>query len=106
MHMNWPQFVSRTNWIAFISGFLSFAWWESVRPHRPLASHAGKRWSKHGVLLIVGSALTAALFRMSPVMLALAFSGNRFGLLNRPWMPRAIAYALTFLALDFTRYGA
>lgn len=105
MHLPWPQLESRAYWIAFIGGFLAFAWWESVRPHRPLASHAGKRWSKHGVLLIVGSALTAALFRMSPVMLALAFSGSRFGLLNRSWMPRAASYGITFLALDFMRYG-
>ena len=105
MLLPWPQLESRAYWIAFIGGFLAFAWWESARPHRPLASNAGQRWSRHGLLLIIGSALTAALFRISPVMLALAFSGNRFGLLNRLWMPRAIAYALTFLALDFTRYG-
>jgi sterol desaturase/sphingolipid hydroxylase (fatty acid hydroxylase superfamily) len=105
MVLPWPQLENRAYWIALVVGFLAFACWESVRPHRPLASHAGQRWSKHGLLLIVGSILTAALFRMSPVMLALACSGSRFGLLNRPWMPRAAAYALTFLALDFTRYS-
>jgi sterol desaturase/sphingolipid hydroxylase (fatty acid hydroxylase superfamily) len=105
MSLPWPQLENRIYWIVLVCGFLAFAWWESVRPHRPLASHAAQRWSKHGLLLIVGSLVTAPIFRLSPVMLALAFSGSRFGLLNRPWLPRATAYALTFMALDFTRYG-
>ena len=84
--------------------FLGCAIWESFRPKRDF-SGTGRRWGKHGILLIICTVASVALYRISPVVMALNVTGSRFGLLNRSWLPFAVRCVIAILALDLVRYS-
>src|SRR6478672_10911995 len=81
-------FQSTTYWIAFVGAFLAVAVWESFQPKRPLVS----------------TLLVKVVLRVSPVVVATAVAGSRWGILNRPWLPFAVRCAATLLLLDLTNY--
>ena len=85
--MPWERIESYSYWILFAATFLGVAVWESFRPRRELSSAPERRWGKHGLVLIVGTVISVALYRASPVVVAMAFAGSRYGLLNKPWIP-------------------
>lgn len=101
--MPWIRIESAAYWICFVAAFLACAVWESVRPNRE-AKATERRWGKHGVILILCTAATVALYRISPVVMAANVSGSRYGLLNKPWLPYFLRCALAILVLDLTRY--
>lgn len=85
--------------------FLGVAVWESFRPKRQLSAVPERRWGRHGVVLIVCTIISVGLYRVSPVIVAMAFAGSRFGLLNKPWLPFAGRCILAILLLDFVKYA-
>jgi sterol desaturase/sphingolipid hydroxylase (fatty acid hydroxylase superfamily) len=97
-------FQSTTYWIAFVGAFLAVAVWESFQPKRPLSGPAERRWGSHAVLLLVSTLLVKVVLRVSPVVVATAVAGSRWGILNRPWLPFAVRCAATLLLLDLTNY--
>ena len=103
--MPWVRIESVGYWLLFAASFLGVAIWESFRPKSNLLVRAERRWSRHGVLLLIGTVISVGLYRASPVMLAAAVAGNRFGLLNKPWLPFAARCILTVLVLDLVRYA-
>ena len=88
----------------FVVAFLACAIWESFRPKRNF-SGTERRWGKHGILLIICTVASVALYRISPVVMALNVNGSRFGLLNRSWLPFAVRCVIAILALDLVRYS-
>jgi hypothetical protein len=46
-----------------------------------------------------------AAFRITPVLMAVAFADSRFGVLNREWIPFVIRFAATLLVLDLLNYA-
>jgi sterol desaturase/sphingolipid hydroxylase (fatty acid hydroxylase superfamily) len=103
--MTWLHLAARTYWLVFGAAFLGVAVWESRSPARPLSMREERRWGRHAAMMALGFALTLALFRISPVVMALAVADSRLGVLNTPWLPVAARWALAILALDLVRYG-
>jgi len=54
--------------------------------------------------LILCTLATMVLYRISPVVMAANFSGSKFGLLNKPWIPLVVRCVVAILALDLVRY--
>lgn len=105
MVVQWIRIESIAYWVAVVLAFLGGAIWESFRPNRELSATAERRWGKHAVLFLVCSAISMALYRVSPVVTALAVSGRSFGVLNQPWLPFAARCVLAVLVLDFVKYS-
>ena len=101
----WVHLESYAYWTVLAASFLGVAVWESFRPNRDLLTPAGSRWGRHGFLMVICTVLSVGLYRASPVFMALAFAGNRFGLLNRAWLPLGIRLVLGVLLLDLMRYA-
>jgi sterol desaturase/sphingolipid hydroxylase (fatty acid hydroxylase superfamily) len=95
----------RAYWSLFTAAFIGIAIWESVRPKRKLTGAVERRWGSHAILMIAGTLVGVLVYRISPVILAAAVSGSRFGLLNRPALPFAVRCLLAILALDLTKYA-
>ena len=102
--MHWIRIESAAYWSVFVVAFLACAIWESFRPKRNF-SGTERRWGKHGILLIICTVASVALYRISPVVMALNVNGSRFGLLNRSWLPFAVRCVIAILALDLVRYS-
>jgi sterol desaturase/sphingolipid hydroxylase (fatty acid hydroxylase superfamily) len=102
--MPWIRIESGAYWFLFVASFIGVAIWESFRPKGDLRVPAERRWSRHGVLLIMCSVISVGLYRVSPVIMAAAVAGSRFGVLNKPWLPFPARCILTVLVLDLVRY--
>jgi sterol desaturase/sphingolipid hydroxylase (fatty acid hydroxylase superfamily) len=103
---NWVQLEVRSYWLVLVVSFLAVAVWESWRPKLRLKIPTEARWWRHGIVLILCSVVWEAVYRVGPVAAAIRFAGNPYGLLNRPAVPYAARFVLTFLALDLVRYAA
>ena len=103
--MSWERIESYSYWILFAATFLGVAVWESFRPRRELSAAPERRWGKHGLVLVVGTVISVGIYRASPVVVALAFAGNGYGLLNKPWIPFLGRCVLAILLLDFVKYA-
>jgi len=103
--MQWAQMEARTFWLVMAAGFLVVAIWESLRPHRELSIPGERRWSRHGLLLIVSSATSVGIYRIGPVVVAASMAHSRFGLFHQIALPYAVQFILTILLLDFLRYA-
>ena len=106
LNFAWPQLESRLYWILLVFSFLAVGVWESRRPKLALNITAERRWSRHGILMLLHSATWIVIYRAGPVLVALRFAGSRFGVFNRPAMPYALRFVLAILVLDFVRYAA
>src|SRR5579862_2735654 len=104
--MNWIRLESPAYWIVAVVTFLGVAYWESMRPKRPLSVSTERRWGNHAVILVMSTVAVGLLYRTSPVLVAASFAGNRFGLLNKMWLPFAARFVLALLLLDFVKYLA
>lgn len=102
--MDWVKLENRAYWVCFIAVFLAIAVWESFHPHRGLSVPAERRWKNHGLLLAITAVGGALLLRVSPLVAAGLAAGNRYGVLNKPWLPLWLRCALTVLALDLVQY--
>ena len=103
--MPWERIESYSYWILFAATFLGVAVWESFRPRRELSTPPERRWGKHGLVLVVGTVISVGIYRVSPVVVAIAFAGNRYGLLNKPLIPFIGRCILAVLLLDFVKYA-
>lgn len=103
--MHWAQIEARTFWLVMAASFLVMAVWESLRPHRDLSIPGERRWSRHGLLFIVSSVTSVAIYRIGPVVVAAGMVQSRFGLFHRITLPYALRFVLTILLLDFLRYA-
>ena len=103
--MPWIKSVGATYWALYTATFFALAIWESFRPKRALHFSTERRWGRHAMLLALSGAALAAIFRVTPVVLATAVAGSRFGILNRPWLPFTVRFVMALLALDLAHYG-
>jgi sterol desaturase/sphingolipid hydroxylase (fatty acid hydroxylase superfamily) len=103
--MPWGQVESNTYWLMFLASFVVVATWESLRPKRNLTSAVKRRWSRHGIILFAATVLSVALYRVSPVLVAVAMVNSRFGLLSKPWLPSPVRFIFAILLLDLVRYA-
>jgi sterol desaturase/sphingolipid hydroxylase (fatty acid hydroxylase superfamily) len=106
VNISWEQLETRSYWFVLVISFLAVAVWETRRPRLALNFPPERRWSRHGVLMLLYSVIWMAIYRSGPVVIALRVSGSRFGLLNSPVLPYTARFALTILLLDFVRYAA
>jgi sterol desaturase/sphingolipid hydroxylase (fatty acid hydroxylase superfamily) len=102
--MSWIKYQAGMQWMLFASVFLMVAIWETVGQRRLLNCPAERRWANHGFLLILSTIIGLVIFRVSAVALAGAAASNRFGLLNKPWLPFFLRLVCTIVVLDFIRY--
>jgi sterol desaturase/sphingolipid hydroxylase (fatty acid hydroxylase superfamily) len=105
MMIPWGQIESNAYWLTFVAGFIVVAIWESRRPQRRLSPVVTRRWSRHGIVLFATTIVSVALYRASPVIVAVAMVHSRFGLLNKPWLPFPLRFIFALLLLDFARYA-
>jgi len=103
--MQWTQIEARAFWLVMAASFLLMAVWESLRPHRDLSVPGDRRWSRHGILLIVSSVTSVAIYRIGPVVVAASMVHSGFGLFHQIALPYALRFILTILLLDFVRYA-
>ena len=103
--MQWAQMEARAFWLVMAASFLVVAVWESLRPHRELLVPGERRWSRHGLLLIVSSFTSVGIYRIGPVVVAASMVHSRFGLFHQIALPYAAQFILTILLLDFLRYA-
>jgi len=104
--MAWAGIEAGAYWAVFAIAFLAIATWETLQPLRSLSAPLSRRWSRQGILMVVGAALSAAVFRISPVILAWKLESSRYGVLNKAWAPQWIRGVIAVLILDFVRYAA
>ena len=55
--------------------------------------------------MMITSVLTVGIYRVSPVIVAVAAANNRFGVLNKTWLPYPVRFVATVLVLDFVKYA-
>jgi sterol desaturase/sphingolipid hydroxylase (fatty acid hydroxylase superfamily) len=103
--MDWARLEPRFFWGLLVATFLGVAIWESYLPKRKLTLAAESRWGRHSVLMLLSIAVGIFILRISPVALTAATQQNRFGLLNRPWLPFPIRFGAAILLLDLLQYG-
>jgi len=103
--MNWLRHGTSAYWIVFVAVFLAVAVWESLHPKRQLNVGAGRRWANHGTLFVLSAVLTSLVFRLSPIILAIALGERNYGLLSRPWIPLAVRFIAALLVFDFVIYA-
>jgi sterol desaturase/sphingolipid hydroxylase (fatty acid hydroxylase superfamily) len=101
----WERVESYAYWLLFVTTFLGVGVWESFRPKHKLSATPERRWGKHALVLTVCTVISIGLYRASPVVASLYFSGSKYGLLNKPWIPFVARCILAVLLLDFVKYG-
>jgi sterol desaturase/sphingolipid hydroxylase (fatty acid hydroxylase superfamily) len=100
----WTQIEGRAYWICFLAAFAAVGLWETFRPRVALMVSSGRRWGTNGLLLFVCAYASMAVFRTGSVLMAVAVEGNRFGLLNKPWIPLTLRCIVAFVLLDLVKY--
>jgi sterol desaturase/sphingolipid hydroxylase (fatty acid hydroxylase superfamily) len=102
--MNLTNVEGPAYWTLFVTVFFAVSTWESYHPRGELSSPPERRWSRHAMLLFISAVVQTAIFRMSPVVVAVLSEGNRFGLLNRPGLPFVLRCLLALLIIDLAHY--
>jgi len=92
-------------WVVFAISFALIAEWETRARRRPLVVPERRRFVGHITLMALGHLALWAVVRLSPIALALFTVDNPYGLLNRPWIPVPLAWFLTVVLLDLSRYA-
>lgn len=103
--MSWFRTEGGAYWLVFVAAFLAIAIWETMRPRTALSEPVERRWGRHALLLLVSFAVAAVAVPASPMLLAAAVAGSRYGLLNQPWLPFAARWILAVLIFDLARYA-
>jgi sterol desaturase/sphingolipid hydroxylase (fatty acid hydroxylase superfamily) len=106
MNIDW-LFVERNGfWLVFAMGFLAVAALESRRPKLRASARAERRWGPNAILFAISAFVSTGLLRFTPVLVGLAVQDSPFGLLNHPWLPWPVRFAVAILAFDFSRYAS
>ena len=79
--MDWSRIGSTAYWIVFVVTFLAVAHWESKRPERQWRIPAGRRWTRHAILLIVGTLMVP----LSVILVPLYSVVSAVGLFDSLW---------------------
>jgi sterol desaturase/sphingolipid hydroxylase (fatty acid hydroxylase superfamily) len=103
--MHWAEIETNSYWLLAAASFLIVAILESFRPKRRLTTRVERRWSRHGMITILGTLVLAGVYRISPVLMAVTVADSRLGLLNRRWLPVPVRFILGVLLIDVVRYG-
>lgn len=103
--MPWGRIESYAYWSLFLVSFILVAGWESFRPKKDLSSPVERRWSRHGIILVVASVVSVSLCRVTPVLVAVAMMNSRFGLMNKAWLPFPLRFIVSILLLDLVRFA-
>lgn len=103
--MEWLRLESVAFWSTFVVAFFAIALWESAHPERPLVVAPSRRWSMHGVLLLVASAVGSTLVRLSPVAAALQVEDRSGTWVSGSLFPGWFLAAGSYLLLDFAKYA-
>ena len=92
-------------WGVLLLAFAAFAVWETLRPRRVLVTPTAIRWATHATVWLLCCVCVVWIYRGSAVVVALAVSHSRYGLLNREIVPIGLRFVLAILLLDLVRYG-
>ncbi len=101
----WLQHEGSLKGGLLLAAFVICAVWETFRPRRFLAAPTGRRWLHNAILAFAFNSPLALLLRLNAVMVALAVSNTRHGLLNHQVVPLWLRFLLTILLLDIFKYA-
>ena len=90
---------------AFAGVLVLMALWKAVSPRRKLSSKRWHRWGTNLLLSAGGTLLLRVAVPLLAVGVALEAERAGFGLFNWAGAPYALAFVLSFLALDLTVYA-
>lgn len=102
--MSWAALETNSYWLLFSAALAGVGLWEMYRPWRRVSGQLVRRWRNHALLVVISSAITLLVYRASLVMLSVAASHSKYGVLNRPAIPLALRFILGLLLLDFLSY--
>lgn len=103
--MSWMRFAEPAQWSLFVIVFLAIAIWESSQPKRELSFSTERRWGWHAMLFAIAGILSMVVIRASPIAVAVAMTGSRFGILNKPWPPFLPRCLAAVVLLDLVHYA-
>lgn len=101
----WLQHEGNLKWALLLGAFVTFAFWETVRPRKILSAPTGRRWTYHAILAFLFNSPLIWLLRANAILVALAVTNTSFGVLNRPFLPYWLRCVLSVLLLDLFRYA-
>lgn len=102
--MDAPTIVASVYAAALAGGFLSVAVWESLAPARAPRVRLGQRWPTNLTLLAVNQIVVPWLVPVTAASAAWLAQDRGWGLANLVAAPVVVAFAVTLLAFDVTRY--
>ncbi len=103
---NWiAEHESSVFWTLFVVIFLAVAQWESGRQNRDLIVSAGRRWTRHGVNLLISNGFAILVLRTSPVLAAVAATEWHWGLFQQVAVPYWLQFVVAILVLDLVKYA-
>jgi sterol desaturase/sphingolipid hydroxylase (fatty acid hydroxylase superfamily) len=103
--MSWIRFAGPVQWSLFVVVFFAIAIWESLQPKRQLSFPAERRWGRHAMLFAIAGVFSTVLIRASPIAVAVAVTGSRFGILNKSWLPFLPRCLAAVVLLDLVHYA-
>jgi sterol desaturase/sphingolipid hydroxylase (fatty acid hydroxylase superfamily) len=101
----WVRMESNGYWLTFLLSFVAVGIWELLQPLRNLSAVTTRRWGRHGLILVVHNLLSVAVYRVSPVILAVTMMNSRLGILNKTWIPFVPRFVAALLVLDLVKYA-
>lgn len=90
--------------LLFAAALLVVVLGEALRPWRSVAQSLARRWWNHGLLFGISTVVSTLIYRAALPAISILAAHNRFGLLNKSWLPLAARGVLAFLLIDLTRY--
>lgn len=88
----------------FVAVLLAMALWETLAPRRPLAVRRTLRWTSNLALVTLNTLVVRLVVPIGAVGVAVLVEERGWGLCNNLAMPRWLAAALSFIALDLVVY--
>lgn len=90
---------------ALIGGFAAVAWWETVRPLRPLSVPLAPRWLTNLGLQAINQVVLVAALPLMALAAAAEAQARGWGLLAATTLPFGVKLVLGLLALDAVRWA-
>ena len=103
---SWIAGESAVRYYALLGSFGLIAVGEALAPRRLPAPSVRGRWGINIAMTLMLSVIVALVFPVLSVGMAIIAHRGGFGLFNVVEVPFLLACALSFVALDFTRYAA
>lgn len=99
------QYEPQIRLASFATVFALMALWELAGPRRALTARKGPRWFVNLTLVVIDTLVVRLLFPIAAVGMAELVAARGWGVFNIVHAPYWLAFAASFIALDFIIYG-